>query len=193
MLLSSQFYRREVCIVARELIGCVLQTDAAEGMTSGLIVETEAYHQSEPASHSYCGETQRNAAMFEWGGVAYVYRSYGVHWCMNVVVGDLGEGAAVLIRALEPLEGLALMRQRRGLGGDAALATGPGNLCKAMGITSEHNGRSLRSRNLRIFAGLHGDVDIRATPRIGISKATRKPWRFVWRGHDCVSGPKRLR
>lgn len=146
----------------------------------GRIVETEAYHQSEPASHSYIGETKRNHSMFRPGGRAYIYRSYGIHWCFNVVSGLEGSGEAVLVRAVEPIWGLDTMRARRGLHHSPRnLTNGPGKLCQAMRITGKMNGADLRKGPILLLDdGVSPESKILSCKRIGISKATELPWRF---------------
>ena len=137
--LTRKFFDRSVHQVAPELIGATLN-----GTAGGVIVEVEAYHHTDPAAHSYGGPTERNAVMFGPPGVAYVYRSYGIHWCLNFVSARReGSASAVLIRALEPIEGLALMRRRRGVPDERALCSGPGKLCEALGVTIKHNGLAL--------------------------------------------------
>ena len=137
--LRRSFFDRSVHNVAPELIGATLLVDGV----GGIIVEVEAYHHTDPAAHSYIGRTERNAVMFGPAGYAYVYRSYGIHWCLNFVCEEEGSASAVLIRALEPTEGLAAMRRRRGLHDERALCSGPGKLCEALGVTHKHNGLAL--------------------------------------------------
>ena len=137
--LTRRFFDRSVHRVAPELIGATLLVDGV----GGLIVEVEAYHHTDPAAHSYGGETPRNRVMFGPPGVAYVYRSYGIHWCLNFVCEREGSASAVLIRAIEPTAGLATMRRRRGLSDARALCSGPGKLCEALGVTIAHNGLAL--------------------------------------------------
>ena len=171
-------------MVARELLGCVLVTVRDGVRTSGRIVETEAYlGVGDPASHSHRGPSMRNAPMFLHGGHAYVYMIYGMYWCFNVVSGDEGEGEAVLIRAVEPLEGIEAMRARRGdrVRRDRDLANGPGKLVIALGIGPEHNNADLFSDpRVWLEAGeTVPDALVRRTPRIGISRGVEHEWRYV--------------
>jgi DNA-3-methyladenine glycosylase len=171
--------------VARDLVGCVVR----HGETAGVIVETEAYHQSEPACHAYVGLTPRTATIFGTPGVAYVYRSYGIHAMLNAVCEPEGVGAAVLIRALEPTDGLAVMRARRGLDDERRLCSGPGKLTVALGIELELNRSSLIDGPIAICGRPEGwrDVQIVADRRIGITKAAELPWRFTAAGNRYVS------
>lgn len=170
--------------LARALIGVTLLVDGAGGPAGGLIVETEAYDPDDPASHSFRGPTTRNAAMFGPVGHAYVYRSYGMHWCLNLVCGR--PGSAVLIRALEPREGIASMRVRRGVQDVHLLCSGPGRLCQALGITGAHDGLPLDAPPFRLMAG-ETELDILSTTRIGISKGAEAEWRFVLAGSPFAS------
>lgn len=172
--------------VAQRLIGVVILIDGV----GGRIVETEAYDQLDPASHTYTGPTPRNAAMFGPPGHAYVYRSYGIHWCLNFVCREAGHGAGVLIRAIEPLAGLDQMRARRGLDDVRLLCSGPGKLCQAMGVSHDLNGRSLAEPPFRLQAAT-GEAALVAGPRIGISKAMDVPWRFGLAGSRYLSRPFR--
>jgi DNA-3-methyladenine glycosylase len=185
--LPHDFYDRPVLEVARDLIGCVV----SHAGTSGVIVETEAYHHSEPACHAYVGLTPRTAMLFGPPGRAYVYRSYGIHALLNAVCEPEGVGAAVLIRALEPYEGVELMRERRGDVGDADLCSGPGKLTQALAIELDRNGSDLRAGPIRIAppAPQWRDVELVAGTRVGITKAAELPWRFCARGHTGVSRP----
>lgn len=183
MSLPAGFFQRHPVEVARDLIGVTLLLDGV----GGPIVETEAYHHEDPASHSFSGKTPRNAAMFGEPGRAYVYRSYGIHWCLNLVCGE-EPGSAVLIRALEPAEGVALMATRRGTDHRRQLCSGPGKLCQALAVTREHDGLPadaapfmLRSRT--------AEPDLIVGPRIGISKAAEAPWRFGLRTSPYLSRP----
>ena len=171
--------------MARDLVGCAL---LVEGV-GGVIVETEAYAPDDPASHSYNGRTARNAVMFGPPGRLYVYRSYGIHWCANVVCGDDGVGSAVLLRAVEPTSGLELMCARRGLDDVHLLAAGPGRLTQALGITDAHHGADLRRPP---FALSHPerDVQVVTSTRVGISRAVERPWRYTLAGSTFVSRPR---
>ena len=204
--LPPDFYARPVLEVARELIGCVVEHRPAGGgepLTSGVIVETEAYHDSEPACHAFVGLTPRTRILFGPPGRAYVYRSYGIHALLNAVCEPEGVGAAVLIRALEPLEGIEAMRARRSPGGagvgtpirDEELCSGPGKLTQALGIELSENGVDLARGPVRIrpreAAWLEPSVV--ASTRIGITKAVELPWRFYAAGDQNVSRPRVLR
>lgn len=184
--LGESFFDRDVALVARELVGCSL---LVEGV-GGIIVETEAYDREDPASHSFTGPTPRNRAMFGPPGHAYVYRSYGIHWCLNLVCGPVGHGAAVLLRALAPSEGLERMRERRGAVADRLLCSGPGRLCQALGVSRDQDGLPLAAAPFH-FAGRSGPVQVAAGLRIGISKAVEKPWRFGIAGSPFLSRPLR--
>ena len=181
------FYGRPVVDVARELIGCVV---AREGC-SGVIVETEAYHDTEPACHAYVGVTPRTKVLFGAPGRAYVYRSYGIHACLNAVCEPPGVGAAVLIRALEPVEGLDLMRERRGLERVEDLCSGPGKLTQALGIGLLDNGCDLARGPVVISTKPRSwrEAHVAASRRIGITKATELEWRFCAVGSRCLSRP----
>jgi DNA-3-methyladenine glycosylase len=171
-------------LVARQLIGTVLLVDGV----GGRIVETEAYDREDPASHAFSGPTERNGAMFGEPAHAYVYRSYGIHWCLNFVCRESGHGAGVLIRALEPLEGLDRMRERRGLEAERLLCSGPGKLCQALGVSRHHNAMALSLPPFALQAAPQ-PVEVVAGPRIGISKAMDVPWRFGLAGSRFVSRP----
>ncbi|MEO8859366.1 MAG: DNA-3-methyladenine glycosylase [Burkholderiaceae bacterium] len=170
--------------VARALIGTLL---LVEGI-GGRIVETEAYEADDPVSHSHGGISTRNAAMFGPPGHAYVYRSYGIHWCLNFVCGEAGHGAAVLIRALEPTAGLDAMRQRRKLGCDRRLCSGPGRVGEALGISSAHNFLPLDRAPFELRSS-PAAAAVMVGVRVGISKAREMPWRFGLSGSRFLSRP----
>jgi DNA-3-methyladenine glycosylase len=175
-------------VVARALIGASVFVDGV----GGTIVETEAYDQTDPASHSHAGHTARNAAMFGPPGRAYIYRSYGIHWCMNFVCEPEGHGAGVLIRALEPTAGIERMRERRGLDALTLLCSGPGRLCQALAVTHELDGMRLDRKPFRVVARRpDAAVTVQAGVRIGISKSRELPWRFVLAGSRYLSKPMR--
>ena len=187
--MGPPFYRRPVLEVAGDLIGCVVRYEAC----AGVIVEAEAYHDSEPACHAFVGLTARTATLFGPPGRAYVYRSYGVHALLNAVCEPEGVGAAVLIRALEPLEGIDLMRERRGLEPLRALCSGPGKLTQAMGIGLHHNGQDLARGSIRIEPRPTAwrQAAIAVDRRVGITKAVELPWRFCAAGSRYLSRPVR--
>jgi DNA-3-methyladenine glycosylase len=195
--LARAFYARPTVVVARGLIGRLLVHESGQGRTVGRIVETEAYlGEIDEASHAFIGRTERNAVMFGPPGRAYVYFIYGMHYCFNVVTRRAGIGEAVLVRALEPVEGLALMRARRGLGrSDRELCNGPGKLAQAMGLSRAQNGADLVRGALGIFEPPQStgesrlELDIAVTPRVGITRAADLPLRFYLRGHPHVSKP----
>ena len=178
------FFDRSVLKVAPELIGATLLVDGV----GGVIVEVEAYHHTDPAAHSYIGRTDRNAIMFGPAGMAYVYRSYGIHWCLNFVCEAEGSASAVLIRALQPTQGIALMRRRRGVADEGALCSGPGKLCEALGVTHRHNGLPLDRAPFELRARA-AKPEIAVGPRIGISKAVAHPWRYGLKGSKYLSKP----
>ncbi len=171
--LPHGFFQRPVPEVARDLIGTTLLVDGV----GGIVVETEAYDRDDPASHSVRGPNRRNASMFGPAGHAYVYRSYGMHWCLNVVCGHAPSGSAVLIRALEPTMGLEAMQQRRGVPELRQLCGGPGRLCQALGITGALDGCPLDAPPFVMTPRL-GPVDVVAGRRIGITRGVETPWRF---------------
>jgi DNA-3-methyladenine glycosylase len=181
------WYERPVVEVARDLIGCVLSHEGS----AGVIVETEAYHETEPACHAYVGLTDRTRVLFGPPGRAYVYRSYGIHACLNAVCEPPGVGAAVLIRALEPVEGVEAMRARRGLERLESLCSGPGKLTQALGVELTDNGGDLRAGPVVISARpvAWRDVPVATDRRIGITKAVELPWRFCAAGSRFLSRP----
>jgi DNA-3-methyladenine glycosylase len=186
---NHAFYERPVLEVAPDLIGCVV----SHGSTSGVIVETEAYHYSEPAAHSYAGLTPRTKVMFGLPGFAYVYRSYGIHACLNAVCEPEGTGAAVLVRALEPLSGIEEMRARRRVERLESLCSGPGKLTQALAIELELNGTDLVTGPI-VISERPADwsaVSVSVDRRIGITKAVELPWRFTASGSRFVSRPVR--
>jgi DNA-3-methyladenine glycosylase len=171
--LTRAFFGRSVHVVAPDLIGATLLFDGV----GGLIVEVEAYHHTDPAAHSFGGRTRRNEVMFGAPGFAYVYRSYGIHWCLNFVCEPKGSASAVLIRAIEPTIGLAAMRRRRGVTDGRLLCAGPGRLCEALHITAAQNGMALDQPPFALYAR-SGPVEVVAGVRIGLTKAADQPWRY---------------
>ncbi len=182
--LPRNFFARSVHKVAPDLIGATLLFKGA----GGIIVEVEAYHHTDPAAHSFGGRTERNAVMFGPPGFAYVYRSYGIHWCLNFVCEREGSASAVLIRALEPTEGVAAMKRRRGLRDLRALCSGPGKLCEALGITRAQNAFALDAPPFQLFTRA-APVKIAKGVRVGITKAAEKPWRYGLDGSKFLSRP----
>jgi DNA-3-methyladenine glycosylase len=180
--LSKAFFARSVHEVAPDLIGVTLLVDGV----GGPIVEVEAYDASDPASHGFRGHTRRNAVMFGPPGYAYVYRSYGIHWCLNLVCEEVGAAAAVLIRAVEPVQGLERMRERRRMDNPRLLAAGPGRLCQALAVTGDHDGRPLDRPPFELRPRT-GQPTIAAAPRIGITLAADYPWRYVLAGSRFLS------
>ena len=180
--LKRAFFDRSVHEVAPDLIGATMLVDGV----GGIIVEVEAYHHTEPAAHSYNGPTPRNRIMFGPPGFAYVYRSYGIHWCVNFVCEEEGSASAVLVRALEPTHGLAAMRRRRGLEDARSLCSGPGKLCEALGITVAHSGLPLDRAPFALHARV-GEADVVTDVQIGITKAMNLPWRYGLKGSTFVS------
>ena len=178
------FFARSVHEVAPDLIGATFLVDGV----GGVIVEVEAYHHTEPAAHSFRGPTPRNRVMFGPPGFAYVYRSYGIHWCVNFVCEEEGSASAVLIRALEPTQGLAAMHRRRGVAEVRALCSGPGKLTEALGVTDRHNGLALDAPPMALYART-GKIDLVAGVRIGITKAVELPWRYGLKGSRFLSKP----
>ncbi|MEJ7813484.1 MAG: DNA-3-methyladenine glycosylase, partial [Gemmatimonadaceae bacterium] len=188
--LPTAFYDRDAAVVARELLGAVLVCETEAGLASGRIVETEAYlGPDDPACHAVSGRTARTEHLFGPPGRAYVYLIYGMHWCFNAVTREEGHGSAALVRALEPLEGVELMRaRRRGPRHDRDLTNGPAKLCEALAITREHDGLSLVRSTLTIRRGAEvPGRDVVVTPRIGITRAADWPLRYFVAGSDCVS------
>jgi DNA-3-methyladenine glycosylase len=182
--LKRAFFARSVHEVAPDLIGATLLVNGV----GGVIVELEAYHHTEPAAHSFNGPTPRNQVMFGPGGFVYVYRSYGIHWCVNFVCEKQGSASAVLIRALEPTHGIAAMRRRRGLHDERALCSGPGKLTQALGITHAHNGLALDAPPFALYARV-GKIEIATGVRIGLTKAVDLPWRYGLMGSKFLSKP----
>jgi DNA-3-methyladenine glycosylase len=181
-MLKRDFFARSVHEVAPELIGVTLLVDAV----GGRIVEVEAYDQQDPASHGYRGRTARNATMFGPPGYAYVYRSYGIHWCLNLVCGVEGVPEAALVRALEPTDRLDLQRARRGVDDVKALCSGPGKLCQALGVTREHDGLALDLPPFRLEGRIEVP-EIVSGPRIGITRGTELSWRYMNAGSPYLS------
>jgi DNA-3-methyladenine glycosylase len=182
--LKRAFFGRSVHEVAPDLIGATFLVNGV----GGTIVELEAYHHTEPAAHSFRGPTPRNRVMFGPPGFIYVYRSYGIHWCVNFVCEKEGSASAVLIRALQPTHGLASMRRRRGLHDERSLCSGPGKLTEALGITDKHNGLALDAAPMALHARI-GKADVVAGLRIGITKAVELPWRYGLKGSRFLSKP----
>lgn len=212
LILPASFYARHPVEVARDLLGQRLVHEDAAGRCDGMIVETEAYYGfQDPASHAYRGRTARNAAMFGAPGHAYIYKIYGMHFCFNAVTCAHGEAAAVLVRALEPVEGIALMAQRRGIDGQShlrMLTNGPGKLCQALGITGMQNGADLTGGSLYIERAWSGgyrlvegstteettnaaELPVRSGPRVGITQGIDLPWRFWIAGNSFVSASRK--
>jgi DNA-3-methyladenine glycosylase len=184
--LTREFFARSVHEVAPELIGATLLVDGV----GGTIVELEAYDQDDPASHSFRGRTRRTASMFGPPGHAYVYRSYGVHWCLNLVCAPDGRAEAALVRALEPTRGLETMRERRGVEAARALCSGPGKLCQALAVTRVHDGRPLDELPFDLLAR-KSKPPLAVGTRIGISQAVEQPWRYGVAGSPFLSRPFR--
>jgi DNA-3-methyladenine glycosylase len=182
--LAREFFARSVHEVAPELIGCTLLVDGV----GGRIVEVEAYDANDPASHGHGGLTTRNRSMFGAAGHAYVYRSYGVHWCLNLVCGPEGRAEAALVRALEPTAGLERMRERRGLSDERLLCAGPGRLCQALGITGAHDGLRLDRKPFALTA-VGEPVAVARGSRVGITRAAELPWRYGLAGSRFLSRP----
>jgi DNA-3-methyladenine glycosylase len=185
-VIDRAFFARSVHEVAEELIGATFLVDGV----GGKIVELEAYHHEDPAAHGYRGRTARNASMFGPPGHAYVYRSYGIHWCVNFVCEGEGVADAVLIRAIEPTDGIEEMRLRRALDDERLLCAGPGRLCQALAITREHDGLALDRPPFRLEQRIELPQIVRG-PRIGISRAAELPWRYALAGSRYLSRPLR--
>jgi DNA-3-methyladenine glycosylase len=181
-VIGRDFFARSVHIVAPDLVGVTFLCDGV----GGVIVEVEAYDHEDPAAHGYRGRTARNASMFGPPGHAYVYRSYGIHWCVNLVCEEAGSASAVLIRALEPTQGIDVMRERRNVEDVRALSSGPGKLTQALGITGEHDGLPLDRPPFELLPR-DGEPEIVQGPRIGISKAVEQPWRYGLAGSRFLS------
>ena len=184
--LGADFFARSVHAVARELIGCRLLYDGA----GGTIVETESYDRDDPACHAYVGLTERTAVLFGPPGRAYVYLSYGIHNLLNFVCEPEGAAAAVLIRALEPTEGIESMRKRRGLEHASELCSGPGKLTEALGITLAQNDADLSRPPFAILPPTDEPPEVVTSPRVGITKAVKRPWRFSAKNNKFVSRPR---
>jgi DNA-3-methyladenine glycosylase len=190
--LRRAFYARDPRVVARAVLGRLLVHDGADGRVSGRIVEVEAYRGSrDPASHAFRGRTTRNATMFGPAGHAYVYFTYGMHHCLNLVTGLPGVASAVLVRALEPVDGLERMRERRGPVEAARLARGPGNVARALGLTRRDDGLDLTQAPLWLsdLPVRRGGLRVAQGPRVGISRGVERPWRYWLAGHPSVSVP----
>jgi len=184
--LTRDFFNRSVHAVAPELIGATVLFNGV----GGEIVEVEAYHHTDPAAHSYGGRTPRNAVMFGPPGYAYVYRSYGIHWCLNFVCEPEGSASAVLIRALRPVAGLTTMRRRRRTLDERLLCAGPGRVCQALGITGRHSGLPLDAPPFTLTVR-QATPEIAVGVRIGITKAVEQPWRYGVAGSRYLSKPFR--
>src|SRR5438552_5441100 len=183
-LIRRAFFARSVHAVAADLIGATLLVRSA----GGIVVEVEAYHHTDPAAHSFSGQTPRNAVMFGPPGYAYVYRSYGIHWCLNFVCEAEGSASAVLIRALAPTTGIAAMRRRRRVKDERLLCSGPGRLCEALGVTAADGGRALDAPPFELRERTE-KVEIAVGARIGITKAVELPWRYGLKGSRFLSRP----
>jgi DNA-3-methyladenine glycosylase len=182
--LKRSFFDRSVHAVAPDLIGTTLLVDGV----GGIIVEVEAYHHTDPAAHSFRGPTPRNRVMFGPPGFTYVYRSYGIHWCINFVCEQEGSASAVLIRALQPTHGIAVMRRRRRLQDERVLCSGPGKLTEALAITIAHSGLPLDRPPIALYERT-GRPDVVSGVRIGITKAIELPWRYGMKGSKFLSKP----
>jgi DNA-3-methyladenine glycosylase len=184
--MGSAFFARNVHVVARELLGGLLTVDGV----GGIVVECEAYQRDDPASHSFAGPTARNATMFGPAGRVYIYRSYGIHWMLNLVCGVAeGDASAVLIRALQPTVGLELMRERRGGVPDDLLCSGPGRLAQALAVGPDLDGEPVGGRRIDLVPA-RVPVDLVTAPRVGITRATEQPWRYLTAGSPYASRPR---
>jgi DNA-3-methyladenine glycosylase len=186
MTLTQDFFARSVHELAPDLIGVTLLVDGV----GGPIVEVEAYDHEDPAAHGYRGRTERNASMFGPPGHAYVYRSYGIHWCLNLVAEEVGVASAVLLRALEPTHGVEEMKRRRGLEDERLLASGPGRLCQALAVTRAHDGRALDRPPFELLARTR-EPEVVTGVRVGITRAADRPWRYALEGSRYLSRPVR--
>ena len=184
--LGKDFFARSVHEVAPELIGATILVDGV----GGTIVEAEAYDHEDPAAHGYRGRTERNASMFGPAGHAYVYRSYGIHWCLNLVCEGEGSASAVLLRALEPTHALEQMRARRRLADPRLLCSGPGRLCQALAVTRDHDGAPLDEQPFALYAR-EDEPHVVSGTRVGITKAAERPWRYALAGSRFLSRPVR--
>lgn len=185
--LRRGFYTRPTLFVARELIGKTIVFNHPDGQVAATIVETEAYiGEDDPACHAAAGKTERNGIMYAKGGHSYIYFIYGMYHCLNVVTEGEGFPAAVLIRGAEPVAGLEIMA-RHSPPGQKYMTNGPGKLCRAFGLTREHNGLDLTGRRLYLIGGEAAEREVMASPRIGIRNGAKRPWRFFDRNSDCVS------
>ena len=191
--LGRSFYARDPVTLARDLLGRILLYESPQGLVGGRIVETEAYTgETDPASHAFRGRSARNAVMFDKPGLAYVYFSYGMHHCLNVTADRVGVAGAVLLRALEPVQGIEVMQQTGVNGPLERLLSGPGKICKAFGLSLKDNGRDLVEGPLRIASGREVPAaEVSVSPRIGISRAVTLPYRFFVSSSPSVSGPRR--
>ena len=185
-LLKTDFYRRDARTVAQELLGCVIHREINGNVLSGRIVETEAYLQDDPACHAFKGRTPRTEAMFMTGGISYVYLIYGMYYCFNTVTGMEGSGQAVLIRALEPIDGIETMKELRGTENIKNLCSGPGKLCQALNINKADNAQCLRNGDIKISTGSRIE-NIFTTTRIGIKLGAELPYRYYLEGNKFIS------
>ena len=181
--LGQGFFARSVHEVAPALVGCTLLVDGV----GGRVVEVEAYDGEDPASHGFRGRTERNRSMFGPPGHAYVYRSYGIHWCLNLVCDEPGRAEAVLVRALEPTQGIQTMRGRRGVESERLLCSGPGRLCQALGVTGAHDGLPLDRPPFAVLAPDGAGPEVVRGPRVGITRAADLPWRYGLVGSRFLS------